>query len=492
MIAEQIKKALHNGSWKDAAGVVKQINENRVSLQDLFNIGALNKQITERIEIPDDFVVDRVVKENIKVLSLQDYFPLSQYQRILLQYLKNSDIPFKELIDIISSDKQIVEKIDLPDDYIVDRVIKENINIHSLRDCFSVIQFQRILQKYEEFLAIKINAEKKKLYNNINNGLYQNHEIRELVHNNTLTRNDILNNTHINIHVLAEIMGDPVEPMLPPPLPPTNSDVLLLENRTDVFTFGVVGSGKSLFLGAVFAYAHSQGLYRTEMADKAATQYTDFLIRAINNGRPIVGTAIDYALYLPVTFKNKEEERVKKGFLGKAVWKQKFHPFNFIEMSGEHFQDIYSADNIFKWLKEYLFESQNRKIFFFTIDFFIHHTNSEDQLEASQSAQFQNVLNFLEQNELLGDTIAICLLITKWDLCPNPSKEAAINFLENNYKNLYETCKDKARSNKHLDFKIFTFSIGDVRSSNSYIYNPSQSEGIFDWLCDTSYYELRD
>lgn len=441
MIAEKIKQALHNGHWKDSTGVISQINQDKVSFKELLEIGAFNKQILERIELPDKFVLDRIKEERINIHSLQDYFPTQQFQRIFIR---------------LEQEQKAAQKA-----------------------------------KEEEHRAAQ-SSERREHLNKIKQNLYEDHEIRTLVHNNSLTRDDILNNTPISYNMLAEIMGDPVEPMLPPPLPPTGSDVFLLEDRTDVFTFGVVGSGKSLFLGAVFAYAHSQGLYRTDQADKSATQYTDFLIRAINNGRPIVGTAIDYALYLPVTFKNKQQERVKKGFFGKAVMKKKFHPFNFIEMSGEHFQDIYSADNIFKWLKEYLFESRNKKIFFFTIDFFIHHTNSESQLEASQSAQFQNVLNFLEQSDLLGDTIAICLLITKWDLCPNPSAEAAKTFLESHYKNLYSTCKDLAESNRNLDFKIFTFSIGDVRSSNSYLYNPSQSQGIFDWLCDTSYYELRD
>ena len=174
--------------------------------------------------------------------------------------------------------------------------------------------------------------------------------------------------------------------------------------------------------------------------------------------------------------------------------KQKFHPFNFIEMSGEHFQDIYTAqsDNIFKWLKDYLFESNNKKIFFFAIDYFIHHSRSEGQLQATQSAQFINVINFLVQNELITDTIAICLLITKWDLCPNQTPEAAKVFLEGNYRNLFETCKDLERKYKDLEFKIFTFSIGDVRSSNAYTYRPEKSEGVFDWLCDVSYYELKD
>ncbi len=425
-IAEQIKRVLHNGDWKDADGVIRQIERKNVTFKELLEVGALNKQILTRVEFSDQFVIERIKEESINIYALQDYFPHEQFQRIFIRLEKEQE-----------AERQG--------------------------------HLQKIKQKQ-----------------------YSEAEIRALVENNALTREDILNHTPISYNELAEIMGDPVEPMMPPPLPPTSSAVLLLEDRTDVFTFGVVGSGKSLFLGAVFAYAHSQGLYRTDHADKAATQYTDFLIRAINNGRPIVGTAIDYALYLPVTFKNKALQPVKKGFFGKTLMKKKFHPFNFIEMSGEHFQDIYSADNIFKWLKEYLFESRNKKIFFFTIDYFIHHTHSEGQLEASQSAQFQNVLNFLRQNELLGDTIAICLLITKWDLCPNPSPQAAKDFLEQHYKNLYTTCKDLADSYRDLDFKIFTFSIGEVRPSNAYNYNPEQSEGIFNWLCDTSYYELRD
>jgi hypothetical protein len=222
--------------------------------------------------------------------------------------------------------------------------------------------------------------------------------------------------------------------------------------------------------------------------------YTDFLIRAINSGRPIVGTSVDYALYLPITFKNKEGQLYKKNILSKAVPKQKFHPFNFIEMSGEHFQDIYTANsnNIFKWLKDYLFESKNKKIFFFAIDYFIHQSKSEGQLHATQSAQFLNVINFLVQNDLISDTIAICLLITKWDLNTNQTHDEAKSFLEENYRNLFETCKDLARKYKDLEFKIFTFSIGNVRSSNAYTYIPEKSEGIFDWLCDVSYYDLKD
>ena len=442
-IAEQIKRALHNGDWKDSGGVISQINRKNVTFKELLDNGALNKKVLSEIEFDDKFIIDRIVEEKLDIKVLEHIIPAAQYQRIYARFLAE-----KEQEEEAAKAKEREAKA---------AEIKEH--------------FQKIKDK-----------------------TYSNNEIRNLVLSGLLSRNEIMKHTYLSDEDMAEIMGDPVDSLLPPPLPPTAAEALLLDDRTDVFTFGVVGSGKSLFLGALFAYAEQRGLYRTEKAHKAAILYTDFLIRAIKSGRPIEGTALDYALYLPVTFKNKEGHAIKKNLWSKPVVKHKYHPFNFIEMSGEHFQDIYTAehDHIFKWLKDYLFESNNKKIFFFTIDYFIHQSNSEGQLQASQSAQFVNVLNFLQQNKLINGTIAICLLITKWDLCPNPSPEAAKSFLENCYRNLFETCKDLERNNKALDFKIFTFSIGDVRPSNAYTYRPEKSQGVFDWLCDVSYYELRD
>lgn len=430
MKAEKIKNALHTGQWNDSTGVIYHIDQKEITFKELLNAGAFNKQILSRIDIPTNYVVEWVIHENINIHMLQDYFPINQFQNILIQY-------------------------------------------------------EEIIQKERE-------KERQEHLNKIRQNSYQDHEIKALVHNNSLTRDDILNNTHITHHILTEIMGDQVERLIPPLLPPPKDVNVHIEGRTDVFTFGVVGSGKSLFLGSMFKYAHSEGLLEYGNTDMAAIKYTNFLIDAIGQGRPILGNEADYTLYLPITFRSKNPVRFKKNRWTKATTKKKFHPFNFIEMSGEHFVDIWSENETIDWLKKYLFKSKNKKIFFFAIDYFIHHTNSEGQLEASQSAQFENVLNLLHHSNLLGDTIAICLLITKWDLSSNPSVEAAREFLDSNYKNLYSTCKHLSDNQKDLDFEIFVFSIGDVRNSGSYIYNSSSSSTIYDWLCDTSYYELRD
>jgi hypothetical protein len=137
-----------------------------------------------------------------------------------------------------------------------------------------------------------------------------------------------------------------------------------------------------------------------------------------------------------------------------------------------------------------LVESNNKKIFFFVVDYYRHRTNLEHSLSATQSQQFEFLLTVLQQNNVIKSTLSICMLITKWDLSPDQSDDAAREFIRANYLALYNTIMRIKRTNPALDFVIHTFSIGEVTRINTYKFKPDNCEKIFDWLCNTSVYNL--
>jgi hypothetical protein len=462
--------------------IVEGINKKELKFKELISKGVLSKELVQEIGFENDLLMDWILIEKISLGEISNILNEDRFKMLihsfLIPQLNNKSLSFKGLISNGVLDKQAFEKIKFDEENIINWIAQDGLRIEDLREVMSLNEYLSIKNKLEENIRLS------SLFDSIKKDRLSDDEIKKYLDNKEITEKQLEINCGLNKERIAHIQGKPVDAIPPPPLPSADLERSLLSGRTDVFTFGVVGSGKSLFLGALFAYSQSIGKRIMEEAHQAAANYISYLSRAIRNGIPVEGTATNYAIHMPITFVNRKDH-VESSW-GMKKTKQKLHKLNFIEMSGEKFEDVWDTNSGFDWLSRYLVESNNKKIFFFVVDFFRHKSNMENSLSATQSEQFEYLLSVLQQKNIIKSTLSICMLITKWDLSPDQSDDAAREFVRENYLALYNAINLIKRTNPALDFVIHTFSIGDVSRTNTYKYNPKNCEKIFDWLCNTS------
>jgi hypothetical protein len=303
---------------------------------------------------------------------------------------------------------------------------------------------------------------------NIRKGHYDGTKIRGLLTGNVVSEQDLLALGIFSQSTLDDILGKPKAPIsvdfgdwhdVPP----------LKEHRMDVFVLGLAGSGKSVFMSGLIFYAHKKGRLVNDIEYRVGARYTGNLISAVHQKRLPPRTPDDYIQFLACDFK---DDRGSK------------HPLTFLEMSGEIFTNIHFAkdDKINPRFLEYL-KGPNQKVIFLAIDYFLHSYQSRQTLDITQSSRFEYIMQYFEMKGALRNTIAVCILVTKWDLCPNPNQEhAAENFLSEEYLNLINLIKE-LRDKFGFKFEIFTFSLGEFNDRLDYTYNDRDSERIFNWLC---------
>lgn len=307
----------------------------------------------------------------------------------------------------------------------------------------------------------------------IRNREYSYDQIRALIDQNILDELDLV----------AEgiLTQDQIDIIIPRPKAPIYVDFgdwqdvpPLKPNRVDVFVLGLAASGKSVFMSGLIYYAHSKGRLFNDIDNPVGAKYADTLIYAVKNRLLPPGTPVDYIQYMACDFIDKE---------GKE------HPLTFLEMSGEIFRKLhFSKENNVpqqQQFKSYLF-SANRKIIFLTIDYFLHSERGRIQDDnISQSSRFEYILQFFEKNGTLRSTEAICILITKWDLCKSDDNSAAANFLQREYLNLINLTK-RYQAQYGFKFEVYTFTLGNFDERNNYEFVERDSEFIFNWLCSFS------
>ena len=274
--------------------------------------------------------------------------------------------------------------------------------------------------------------------------------IKDLYNEGSITKQGLLENTSMTeeeIEILDQWpgKGDPIDPK-PESLPP------LLNNRTDIFFFGVPGSGKSCVLSSLMYYMDSKGLIADNTHNLIGTQYRnqlkdDYSKRVLPDANPVNGIH-----YMPFDLRNQSKK----------------HPLNFVDMSGELFRKAYEEgiESIHEKVVEYL-EHKNRKIIFFIIDYKVH-LRPELETGPSQSSLLTTGLQMLDEFGTLKKVDAINVLVTKSDDFPEGSdkEQFASEFMHSKYKNFIENLKDKMNEydgKNSFEATIYPYSIGKVK-----------------------------
>lgn len=241
----------------------------------------------------------------------------------------------------------------------------------------------------------------------------------------------------------------------------------LQENRVDVFVFGIAGSGKSSLMAGVLHHADKIGALEARIEHAEGFEYANFLVNCVSKGQSLAGTPDAYLQYMICNFTDENSE---------------VHPLTFVEISGESFEKMYlrKKQELPTRFQEYMFDSPNTKVLFLAVDFSPSYEISEDN--KTQRAQFQYMLQFLENNGIAPEFEAIVIVVTKWDKAGSTDDEVAKDFLKDRFMSLINLCK-RFKEDYGVDFYIYTFSLGDFITDTTYDYNSKDSKKIYDLLC---------
>jgi hypothetical protein len=316
--------------------------------------------------------------------------------------------------------------------------------------------------------ALKTNAEKNnRIKQEIISNLRSNHnkynigQIIRYLNDGTITL-DNLHEVGIPKRILEKInrTADGRYAFVKPTIILGDAPELIPEGYTEVYFWGMKGSGKTCALGAILNTGERAGLLRPE--DGYGQSYTTQLKNLFYNTPAILPnpTSRENNQYLGFTLKKPSEKNERKIAL--------------VEISGEIYECFYNHNarlpmeddkqTTFDALVRFLSNKQNKKIHFFFIDYEKDNTPNVDGLA---QVDFLNAAsNFFTNHEDIFNksTDAIYVVLTKSDLLNCTVEQEvprAIEFLEQNYfmgfiASLKDVCKKNSINNGKLTIEPFT------------------------------------
>lgn len=232
---------------------------------------------------------------------------------------------------------------------------------------------------------------------------------------------------------------------------------------TEVYFWGIQGSGKTCALAAILSHAHETGVLETKSGE--GFHYMNQLKNIFRNNIGFLPPATSTEVTQCLPFELKDE-------------KGKKHPIALIELSGEIFQCYYyktanlplpgtSHEVTFKTVTDYL-NGPNRKLHFFVFDL------SKDPRKKDEYGLCQDdYLNaaqiyFKEKNIFKNSTDAIYIVATKSDLLPGDETmraSQAESYLKKHFSSFVEVLKEVCSSfkiNDNNELRVIPFSLGKV------------------------------
>jgi len=306
---------------------------------------------------------------------------------------------------------------------------------------------------------------------------YDEDVIKQLLIDRLLTTEDLVQGTHLTHADIDRMLN---EYDLVTGFDEWRELPALREGRTDVYVFGVVGSGKSCLLAGILYYGNKNGRIGVDTENVIGVKYKDELIKRIDLGILPKSTREDVLNFIAVPFHDEKDRP---------------HPLSIIEMSGEKFTRSYEKasvrDESSIGARNYLHNS-NRKIIMFVIDYSSHRTGMDRQMMATQSAQLEMTLGLLSKDGTLDKTDAVFVVVTKCDLLPNQQNvgDAAVEFLQNEYMGFVKNCR-RMKEKHQFELVIHPFSLGHFVLPKTYNYSPAYSSNIFDDLVYFSFLEKK-
>jgi hypothetical protein len=274
--------------------------------------------------------------------------------------------------------------------------------------------------------------------------------------------------------------------IVPPRLQLGETPNSIPEGYTEVYFWGIPGSGKTCALAAVLSTADKLGYL--DVAVGPGYDYMTRLANIFHNGNAILPppSPVETTQYLPFV--------LKKG-------NDKPRSVSLIELSGEIFQCFFRKnanlplqsqqhENTFNSLIRFL-KGGNRKIHFFFIDF-----EKENDLDAdgySQGNYLAAASAFFKNNDIFGkSTDAIYVVITKSDLMPNAKtylervEYSKQHLKTNNFSSFINALKDRCKQHSINagSLTVEPFSLGKVYFQQICDFDNTSATKIIDILIE--------
>jgi hypothetical protein len=360
-----------------------------------------------------------------------------------------------------------------------DEMVEAGLSSSSQSEIASVKERKKSEQEAKKAQEAK-NINKDEVCKEISDGEKTVGEIKRLIETRQITKADLLGKvgmSETNYNRIANYKKRPTNFHTWGDLPPIAAD------RTDLYFFGQPGSGKSCILASLFYHSEKEGLIIQNSINPSGNHYRDQLSNEIEFGTLPDSTSADKEKgvnYIPVDLIDPDD-------------KDKIHPLNFIEMSGELFDKAYqegiSENNLNA--KDYL-DNDNRKLIFFVLDYDQHmERESGGTGTTAQASKFQNVLSLLDDYGTLKKTDGIYIIISKSDLFPEGSDKSryAEKFFKDNYRNLYTNCKHFEKEyNMNFELTLYPYYLGDVMYKNLLVrFDHKPPSDLLRYVCDDSF-----
>lgn len=316
------------------------------------------------------------------------------------------------------------------------------------------------------------------------------HEIIKYLEDGTITEEDLINHSNIPQSAL-----DNLHKVNKPNLDKGSAPESIPDGYTELYFWGIPGSGKTTALGAILHMAEQNGylnLLPSNGLAYATILKNMFSNDGIANDFMPATTNVEQTRYIPFTLNNK-----KKGERNVSL----------IELSGEVMESFYNMsagegfistnhEIGFNQVLSYL-ESKNRKFHFFFVDYAKGNESDLINEKHSQNDYLAQTANYIKsENIFKNNSDSIYVVLTKSDLLRDEDNEpifdkrkrtlAAVEYLNTVYpafiNNLKTVCKDNSINGGNL--KVVPFSLGNVYFRDICNFDGSAANDIIDILLD--------
>lgn len=327
----------------------------------------------------------------------------------------------------------------------------------------------------------------------LQNGLLSEEDIRGYCSGGWINENILQQHSSYSQDKIKDLCGLKADPI------PVPSDLWkeyhpLMNKATDIFIVGAPRAGKSVLLTGLFGYSTKIGKLNQKPEIRNGSIYSSILINSAETGRFIIPTPPNEILHTACDFEFETDQNTI------------ICPLNLTEVSGEIFRAMWDEQDIRNLLEgslaeeneeqtglnklvKYLFESNNKKIFIFSVpygEFNIEVNVYGDNINTIMEQFYILLLQDLESKGLLNNSVGLALTINKWDKSDDDSISAFERYIEDNFYNLWERML-KYKNKYNLNIGKFPVSIGIVDEDRStFDFKPENFESIYKWITDTA------
>lgn len=259
---------------------------------------------------------------------------------------------------------------------------------------------------------------------------------------------------------------------------------------TEVYFWGVPGSGKTCAMAAILSMANQMGYF--EPREGEGLGYMTELSTAFipEPHAPAVylptSSAIETTQYLPLTL----NEPIDKGII-------KEHQLSIVEISGEIFEcfalelqrrpfKTENHKNTYNQLKSYLQSTENPKYHFFILD-------SQPALNSNQMAYLQQAALYFKNNKIFNNTTqGISLIVTKvdtlspnrdqWVSCATQAAKQYFGSLVTSLKRIVGSPEYGGLGLSNGDLDVIPLSIGEVFFKSLCLFDPQPASVLVNLL----------